>query len=66
MCPACLATLAMAVTGTASTGGLIVVLANKFCLKRGAKEESRLAKASGIHPREKVHAQGSREKENRR
>jgi hypothetical protein len=66
MCPACLATLAMAVTSTAPTGGLVLVLANRFCFKRGAKKESRLGKASGIHPREKSHAQGSREKENRK
>jgi len=38
MCPACLASLAMIVAGTASTGGLAAVLVNKFRVKRGAKK----------------------------
>jgi hypothetical protein len=37
MCPACLAALAMMVAGTASTGGLAAVLANKFRVKIRAK-----------------------------
>ena len=45
MCPACLASLAMAVAGTASTGSLVAVLA-KYCIKNAAKEESHLAKKS--------------------
>ena len=62
MCPACLATLAMAVAGTASTGSLVSVLA-KRCIKRAANEESQLAKASGIHASEETDEQGSWEKE---
>jgi hypothetical protein len=38
MCPACLASLAMIVAGTATTGGLAAVLVNKFRVKRGAKK----------------------------
>ena len=38
MCPACLASLAMILAGTASTGGLAAVLVNKFRVKRGAKK----------------------------
>jgi hypothetical protein len=37
MCPACLAALAMMVAGTASTGG-VAVLIHKFRVKRGAKK----------------------------
>ena len=38
MCPACLASLAMIVAGTATTGGLAAVLVNKFRVKGGAKK----------------------------
>jgi hypothetical protein len=38
MCPACLASLAMIVAGTASTGGVAAVLMHKFRVKRGAKK----------------------------
>ena len=38
MCPACLAALATMVAGTASTGGLAAVLANKFRVRRGARK----------------------------
>jgi hypothetical protein len=38
MCPACLAALAMMVAGTATTGGVAAVLANKFRAKIRAKE----------------------------
>jgi len=62
MCPTCLATSAMAAGGTASAGGLVSVLA-KHCIKRAAKEESQLAKASGLHAREESHEQGSGEEE---
>jgi hypothetical protein len=66
MCPACLATLAMMVAGTASTGGLAAVLANKLRSKRAAKEEFQLAKASGLTQRRKSHEQGSHEQANGR
>jgi hypothetical protein len=57
MCPACLATLAMMVAGTASTGGLAAVLVNKFRVKRGARKWWRMAGASGLTQRRKSHEQ---------
>ena len=38
MCPACLATLAMIVAGTASTGGVAAVLMHEFRARFGAKK----------------------------
>jgi len=66
MCPACLASLAMIVAGTASTGGLAAVLVNKFRVKRGAKRWWELAGASGLKQRRKSHEQGSDEQEDDR
>lgn len=65
MCPACLAALAMMVAGTASTGGVAAVLANKFRAKIRAK------KIVGVRggewtQRRKGHEQRSCEQENRR
>lgn len=66
MCPACLATLAMMMAGTASTGGLAAVLANKLRIKRTAKEELQSAKASGLRQRRKSHEQRNHEQEDDR
>jgi hypothetical protein len=38
MCPACMATLAMIVAGTTSTGGLAAFLVKKFRVKKGVKK----------------------------
>ena len=53
MCPACLASLAMIVAGTASTGGLAAVLVNKFRVKGGAKKMVGVGSSEWIQKKEK-------------
>jgi hypothetical protein len=53
MCPACLATLAMMVAGTASTGGLAAVLVNKFRVKNSAKKMVEVGKSEWTQTKEK-------------
>jgi len=53
MCPACLASLAMIVAGTASTGGVAAVLMHKFRVKRGAKKMVGAGRSEWTHTKEK-------------
>ena len=53
MCPACLAALAMMVAGTASTGGLAAVLANKLRARIRAKKLVGVGKGEWTQRREK-------------
>ena len=53
MCPACLATLAMMVAGTASTGGVAAVLMRKFRAKIGAKRIVGVGKSEWTQTKEK-------------
>jgi hypothetical protein len=39
MCPACLATLAMIVAGTTSTGGVAALFVNKFRVKAARRKK---------------------------
>jgi hypothetical protein len=66
MCPACLAALAMMVAGTASTGGVAAVLANKFRAKIRAKEVVGVGKGEWTQTKENGHEQRSCDQENRR
>jgi hypothetical protein len=52
MCPACLATVAMIVAGTTSTGVLAAFLAKKFHVKIGAKESIAVRKVKGLQAKE--------------
>lgn len=53
MCPACLATLAMMVAGTASTGGVAAVLIQKFRVKKGVKKMVGVGRSEWIQTKEK-------------
>jgi hypothetical protein len=52
MCPACLAALAMMVAGTASTGG-VAMLIHKFRVKRGAKKMVGVGRSEWTQTKEK-------------
>ncbi len=52
MCPACLATLAMIVVGASSTGGLAVLVVNKFRNDTSAKLTVATSKIEGNHTKE--------------
>jgi hypothetical protein len=54
MCPACLATVAMMVAGTASTGGLAALLASKSRAMIWAKEIVGVGKGECTQTKEKV------------
>jgi hypothetical protein len=54
MCPACLATLAMIVAGTTSTGGLAAVVVTKFRTGTGAKLRVAISKMKGKETKEKA------------
>jgi hypothetical protein len=51
MCPACLATLAIA--GAASTGGVATVLVNRFRVKKGVKKMVGVSRSEWTQTKEK-------------
>jgi len=53
MCPACLATLAMIVAGTASTGGVAAVLLSKFRVKKDVKKMVGVGRSEWTQTKEK-------------
>jgi len=53
MCPACLATLAMIVAGTASTGGVAAVLIRRFRVKKGVKKMVGVGRSEWTKTKEK-------------
>ena len=53
MCPACLATLAMMVAGTVSSGGVAAVLMREFRVKKGVKKMVGVGKGEWTQTKEK-------------